>query len=158
MGTDSGAAGKKIKEVNIYTDGACSGNPGPGGWAAILVYGNIEKEISGGEESTTNNRMELTAVLSALEALKEPCRVMLYSDSKYIVDAVEKGWAAAWQARGWKKADKEEAKNTDLWERLLTLLKVHKVSFIWVKGHAENEYNRRCDVLAVTERKKFLHF
>lgn len=151
-------AGKKKKEVSIYTDGACSGNPGPGGWAAILVFGNREKELSGGEEATTNNRMELTAVISALEALKEPCRVTLCSDSKYIVDAVEKGWAASWQARGWRKADKEEAKNTDLWERLLSLLKVHEVSFIWVKGHAENEYNRRCDALAVAERKKFCIF
>jgi ribonuclease HI len=158
MGTGSGAAEKNKKEVSIYTDGACSGNPGPGGWAAILVFGNHERELSGGEKCTTNNRMELTAVLSALEALKEPCRVELYSDSKYIVDAVEKGWVVAWQARGWKKADKENVKNTDLWERLLSLLKVHEVSFTWVKGHAENEFNRRCDSLAVTERKKFFNF
>jgi ribonuclease HI len=145
------------KEISIYTDGACSGNPGPGGWGAILVFGNIEKELSGGEKETTNNRMELTAVISALEALKQPCVVKLYSDSKYIVDAVELGWAKSWQARGWKKADNNEAKNTDLWERLLSLLKTHKVKFFWVKGHADNEYNLRCDSLAVAERKKFMH-
>ncbi len=158
MRREGGAKGDNCqkKEVLVYTDGACSGNPGPGGWAAILVYGNREKELSGGEESTTNNRMELTAVVSALEALKEPCAVKLYSDSKYIVDAVELGWLKAWQARGWKKSDNDEAKNLDLWKRLVPLLKIHDVSFFWVKGHAESEYNRRCDGLAVAERKKFL--
>ncbi len=143
------------KKVVIYTDGACSGNPGPGGWAAILVYGGKEKVLSGGEANTTNNRMELIAAISALEALKEPCAVDLYSDSRYLVDAVNLGWARAWRARGWKRGSKEEAKNPDLWEKLLHLLDIHKVSFIWVKGHSENEYNKRCDSLAVAESKKF---
>ncbi|NLL46425.1 MAG: ribonuclease HI [Clostridiales bacterium] len=142
------------KEVTIYTDGACSGNPGPGGWGAILKYRGIEKELSGGESQTTNNRMELLAVISALEALKEPCKVTLYSDSKYVTDAVEKGWARSWMAKGWKKSDKTPAKNPDLWERLLKLLEIHDVSFVWVKGHAENAYNNRCDELAVMESKR----
>lgn len=141
------------KEVTVYTDGACSGNPGPGGWGAILRYGDTERELSGGESPTTNNRMELMAVISALEALKEPCNVTLYSDSKYVCDGVEKGWARSWRAKGWKKSDKTPAKNPDLWERLLGLLDVHKVSFIWVKGHAENAYNNRCDELAVMESR-----
>jgi ribonuclease HI len=143
------------KKVDIYTDGACSGNPGPGGWAAILVYGGKEKVLAGGEANTTNNRMELIAAISALEALKEPCVVDLYSDSRYLVDAINLGWARAWQARGWKLGPKGEAKNPDLWEKLLKLLEMHKVRFIWVKGHSENEYNKRCDSLAVAERKKF---
>lgn len=141
------------KEVTIYTDGACSGNPGPGGWGAILQYRGKEKELSGGESPTTNNRMELLAAISALEALKEPCKVTLYSDSKYVTDAVEKGWARSWRAKGWKKSDKTPAKNPDLWERLLKLLEVHDVKFVWVKGHAENVYNNRCDELAVKESK-----
>ena len=145
-----------LKKVNIYTDGACSGNPGPGGWGAILRYGKVEREISGGEEHTTNNRMELTAVISALEALKEPCEVDLYSDSKYVVEAIEKGWAVGWRARGWKKADKKPALNPDLWERLLNLLEKHKVNFIWIKGHNEHPENERCDQLAVSEWKKFM--
>ena len=145
-----------LKKVNIYTDGACSGNPGPGGWGAILRYGKVEREISGGEEHTTNNRMELTAVISALEALKEPCEVDLYSDSKYVVEAIEKGWAVGWRARGWKKADKKPALNPDLWERLLDLLEKHKVNFIWIKGHNEHPENERCDQLAVSEWKKFM--
>lgn len=145
-----------MKKVNIYTDGACSGNPGPGGWGAILRYGKVEREISGGEEHTTNNRMELTAVISALEALKEPCEVDLYSDSKYVVEAIEKGWAVGWKARGWKKADKKPALNPDLWEQLLDLLEKHKVNFIWIKGHNEHPENERCDQLAVSEWKKFM--
>ncbi len=144
-----------MKSVTIYTDGACSGNPGTGGWGAILKYGRHEKELSGGEESTTNNRMELTAVISALELLKEPCKVELYSDSRYVVDAVNLGWIKAWQAKGWKRSKNEEVKNPDLWERLLPLLEKHNVSFIWVKGHAETEYNNRCDEMAVAESKKF---
>ncbi len=144
-----------MKSVTIYTDGACSGNPGPGGWGAILKYGRHEKELSGGEEITTNNRMELTAVITALEMLKEPCKVELYSDSRYVVDAVNLGWIKAWRAKGWKRSKNEEVKNPDLWERLLPLLEKHDVSFIWVKGHAETEYNNRCDALAVAESKKF---
>lgn len=142
------------KEVTIYTDGACSGNPGPGGWGAILQYRGKEKELSGGESPTTNNRMELLAAISALETLKEPCKVTLYSDSKYVCDAVEKGWARSWRAKGWKKSDKTPAKNQDLWERMLRLLEVHDVKFVWVKGHAENVYNNRCDELAVNESKR----
>ena len=125
-----------MKHVDIFTDGACSGNPGPGGWGAILRFNGIEKELSGGERETTNNRMEMTAVISALSALKESCEVTLYSDSKYIIDSVTKGWAVGWRARGWKKADKSPALNADLWEKLLILLEKHKVSFEWVKGHA----------------------
>lgn len=144
-----------MKKVYIYTDGACSGNPGPGGWGAILRYGEKERELSGGEAHTTNNRMELTAVISALSALKEPCAVDLYSDSKYVVEAIQKGWAIGWRARGWKKADKKPALNPDLWEQLLNLLEIHKVNFIWIKGHNEHPENERCDALAVAESKKF---
>jgi ribonuclease HI len=144
------------KDVVIYTDGACSGNPGPGGWAAILVYHGSERELSGGERQTTNNRMELSAVIKALEALKEPCEVTLYSDSAYVCDAVKKGWALSWRSKGWVKADKTPAKNQDLWEKLLNLLDTHKVAFMWVRGHADNEYNNRCDEMAVAERKKFV--
>ena len=144
-----------MKKVQIYTDGACSGNPGPGGWGAILRFGSAEKELSGGEKQTTNNRMELTAVITALEALKEPCEVELYSDSKYIIDAVQKGWAKSWQAKGWVKSDKKPALNPDLWERLLALLDKHRVEFIWVKGHAGHPENERCDRLAVAESKLF---
>lgn len=143
-----------MKNVKIYTDGACSGNPGVGGWAAILIYGSHELELSGGERETTNNRMELTAVIKALERLKEPCQVTVYSDSSYVVNSVTKGWAASWQKNGWKKADKKPALNSDLWEALLNLLERHRVRFVWVEGHADNEYNNRCDKLAVSEWKK----
>ena len=144
-----------MKQVTIYTDGACSGNPGPGGWAAILQYGARQKEISGGEARTTNNRMELTAVIEALSLLKEPCIVDLWSDSKYVIDGLEKGWAKGWKARGWKKADKKPALNPDLWDRLLALTEVHSLRYHWVKGHAENAYNNRCDELAVAESQKY---
>ena len=136
-----------MKEVNLYTDGACRGNPGRGGYAAILVYGKYEKEISGGELLTTNNRMELLAAISGLEALKEPCIVNLYSDSKYLVDAFNEGWIYAWREKGWKRG-KDELKNPDLWERIYELSKIHKISFIWVKGHNGHDYNERCDTLA----------
>lgn len=143
-----------MKEITIYTDGACSGNPGPGGWGAILQYGAHTKEISGGDSMTTNNKMELLGVISALELLKEPCQVQLYSDSKYVIDGITKGWAKGWKARGWKKADKTPAKNPELWDRLLQILTVHDVTFHWVKGHADNPYNNRCDALAVAEAQK----
>ena len=144
-----------MKTVTLYTDGACSGNPGPGGWGAILEYQGIEKEMSGGEKSTTNNRMELTAVIEGLSALKEPCIVELYSDSKYVIDGLSKGWAAGWQKNGWRKADKKPALNPELWERLLALTQQHEMRYHWVKGHAENPKNNRCDALAVAESKKF---
>lgn len=140
-----------LKLVNIYTDGSCSGNPGPGGWGAVLVYGQFEKEISGGDHSTTNNRMELTAVIEALRLLKEPCAVTVTTDSKYVVDSVTLGWARGWKARGWVKSDKKPALNADLWEQLLDLLDLHKVSFVWVKGHAGHPYNERCDRMAVEQ-------
>ncbi len=143
-----------MKTVTIYTDGACSGNPGPGGWGAILSYNGREKELSGGERQTTNNRMELTAVISALEALREPCAVELYSDSKYVIDALSKGWAESWRKKNWIKSDKKPALNPDLWERLLDLTAVHTMRYHWVKGHADNEYNNRCDALAVAERDR----
>ena len=144
-----------MKTVTIYTDGACSGNPGPGGWGAILRYRDTEKELSGGAAETTNNRMELTAVIEALRLLREPCIVELYSDSKYVIDALSKGWARGWKARGWVKSDKKPALNPDLWEQLLALAEVHQVRCHWVKGHAENERNNRCDQMAVAESKKF---
>ena len=144
-----------MKQVTIYTDGACSGNPGPGGWGAILMYGRHKKELSGGEAETTNNRMELTADIVALEQLKEPCAVDLYSDSKYIIDALSLGWAKSWQSKGWRKPDRKPALNPDLWARLLELCDTHQVTCHWVKGHAENEFNNRCDELAVAESLKF---
>ena len=144
-----------MKTVTIYTDGACSGNPGPGGWGAILAWQGHEKELSGGAAATTNNRMELTAVLTALALLKEPCVVELYSDSKYVVDAIEKGWLYGWQKKGWVKADKKPVLNVDLWQQLLPQLAHHQVHLHWVKGHAENEKNNRCDQLAVAESKKY---
>ena len=144
-----------MKHVNIYTDGACRGNPGKGGWGAILVYGHLEKELSGGEPLTTNNRMELLAAIEALSALKEPCEVTLTSDSKYLVDAIEKGWAVSWRARGWRRADKSPALNPDLWEKLLDLLEKHKVTFVWVKGHVGHPYNERCDKLATAFADSF---
>lgn len=143
-----------MKTVTVYTDGACSGNPGPGGWGAILRYGAHERVLSGGEAGTTNNRMELTAVIRALEMLKEPCAVELYSDSRYVIDGLSKGWAKGWRARGWKKADKSPALNPDLWGRLLALCETHTVRCHWVKGHADNPDNARCDALAVAEWKK----
>lgn len=136
-----------MKEVNLYTDGACRGNPGPGGWGAILVYGKHEREMSGGERETTNNRMELMAAICGLEALKEPCAVTLYSDSKYLTDAFLLGWVEGWRECGWRRG-REELKNPDLWERLYGLTQMHKVSFVWVKGHAGHDYNERCDRLA----------
>ncbi|MCH5321807.1 MAG: ribonuclease HI [Eubacterium sp.] len=139
-----------MKSIDIYTDGACSGNPGKGGWAAILVYKNNEKEIFGGSHDTTNNRMELTAVIEALRQLKEPCRVTLTTDSKYVCDAVTKGWVYSWKNNGWRKADKKPALNVDLWEELLPLLEKHEVTFNWVRGHNGHPYNERCDKLAVS--------
>ena len=144
-----------MKQVTVYTDGACSGNPGPGGWGAILLYGAHRRELSGGEASTTNNRMELTAVIRALSLLKEPCAVDLWSDSKYVIDGLSKGWARSWQARGWVKSDKKPALNPDLWEELLWLEGIHTLRCHWVKGHAENEFNNRCDEMAVAESRRF---
>lgn len=139
-----------MKHVDIYTDGACRGNPGRGGWGAILVYGGKEKEMSGGEAMTTNNRMELMGAISALEALKEPCDVTLTSDSKYLTDAINKGWLTSWKRNGWKKADKKPVLNIELWQRLDASLIKHTVRFVWVHGHQGHEYNERCDVLATT--------
>ena len=144
-----------MKHVDIYTDGACRGNPGRGGWGAILVYGGREKELSGGERQTTNNRMELMAAISALEALKEPCEVTLTSDSRYLVDGIEKGWAVGWRSRGWRKADKSPALNADLWERLLVLFERHRVKLVWVRGHVGHSYNERCDALATAFADSF---
>ena len=142
-----------MKTVTLYTDGACSGNPGPGGWGAILEFQGTEKELSGGEDSTTNNRMELTAVIEGLSALKEPCIVELYSDSKYVIDGLSKGWAESWRKNGWRKADKKPALNPDLWEQLLDLTYIHTLHYHWVKGHADNPKNNRCDQLAVAAAK-----
>lgn len=144
-----------LKLVKIYTDGACSGNPGPGGWGAVLEYNGRRKELSGGEPNTTNNRMELTAAIKALEVLKEQCRVVITSDSKYLVDAVEKGWAVSWRKKGWMRGRNQPAQNPDLWERLLGLLELHEVSFVWIKGHNGHIENERCDELAVSEASKF---
>ena len=139
-----------MKHVDIYTDGACRGNPGKGGWGAILVYEGREKELSGGEPMTTNNRMELMAAISALEALREPCEITLTSDSKYLTDAINKGWLTSWKSKGWKKADKSAVLNVELWQRIDELLAIHSVTFVWVKGHHGHPYNERCDVLATT--------
>lgn len=144
-----------MKTVTIYTDGACSGNPGPGGWGAILEWNGMEKELSGGAADTTNNRMEMSGVIEALRALKEPCAVELYTDSKYVFDAVDKRWVYGWRAKGWVKSDKKPALNVDLWEQLLPLLERHEVRWHWVKGHAENEKNNRCDRLAVAESQRY---
>lgn len=144
-----------MKLVEIFTDGACSGNPGPGGWGAILRCNGTEKELSGGEKDTTNNRMELTAVISALKALKYPCEVTVTTDSKYVYESVTKGWVYSWQKNGWRKADKKPALNPDLWSELLTLLDMHNVTFVWVKGHNEHPENERCDRLAVAECEKY---
>ena len=142
------------KTVTLYTDGACSGNPGPGGWGAILMYGGHERELSGGDDHTTNNRMELMGVIEGLQALKEPCNVELYTDSKYVADGLQKGWAKGWRAKGWKKADGKPALNVDLWERMLNLSETHSLNIHWVKGHADNAYNNRCDELAVAESQR----
>lgn len=145
----------ELSNVELYTDGACSGNPGPGGYGAILRCMGFEKEISGGDPCTTNNRMELMAVICGLEALNRRCRVTIYSDSKYFVDAVEKGWAKSWQRNGWINSSKQPAKNPDLWERLLSLLDKHEVSLVWLKGHAGHPENERCDRMAVEQSKKY---
>lgn len=137
------------KQVEVYTDGACSGNPGPGGWAAVLIFGNIEKELVGQENPTTNNRMELTAAIEGLKALKMPCRVRLYSDSAYLVNAFNNKWLEKWQQNGWRTAKKEPVENQDLWKKLLELAEIHDIEWIKVKGHSDNEYNNRCDKLAV---------
>lgn len=144
-----------MKKVEIYSDGACSGNPGPGGFGTIIVYKGIEKEICGGEANTTNNRMELLGAISGLEALKEPCEVTLTSDSRYLVDGITKGWAKSWRAKNWIKSDKKPALNSDLWGRLLDLLDKHKVEFVWVRGHVGHPYNERCDKLAVEQSKRY---
>ena len=143
-----------MKTVDIYTDGACSGNPGAGGYCAILIYNGVEKIVSGSELNTTNNRMELLAVIKGLECLKEQCAVNLYSDSQYVVDAFNQNWIVSWQMNGWKTAAKKEVKNVDLWQKLLEFTTTHTVTFIKVKGHADNEYNNRCDKIAVEEYKK----
>ena len=138
-----------MKEVQIYTDGACRGNPGNGGWGAILVFGKYERELSGGERDTTNNRMELMAAISGLAALRESCKVTLYSDSKYLVDAFNKEWVVSWEKAGWRRG-RDELKNPDLWQRLVELVKSHEVEFVWVKGHNGHDYNERCDILATS--------
>ncbi|MBR5496103.1 MAG: ribonuclease HI [Oscillospiraceae bacterium] len=143
-------------KVDIYTDGACSGNPGPGGWGAILKCAGVEKELCGGEPDTTNNRMELMAVISAFEALKRPCKVTLHSDSKYIIDAIEQGWAVKWRENGWMRNKREKALNPDLWSRLLDLLEVHEVDFEWIKGHNGHPENERCDKMAVEQSQKYV--
>ncbi len=144
-----------MKHIDIYTDGACKGNPGPGGWGAVLRYNGHEKELSGGEANTTNNKMEMLAVIKALEALKEPCEVTLTTDSRYVCDAVNKGWAKKWKANNWIKSDKSKAKNPELWDKILNLLAVHKVSFVWVKGHNGHPENERCDALASAQAQKY---
>ena len=144
-----------MKQIEIFTDGACSGNPGPGGWGAVLRYKQHEKELSGGEAETTNNRMELMALIAALEQLKEPCEIDLCSDSQYVINGLQKGWAKGWRARGWKKADKSPALNSDLWARLLDLSEAHTIHYNWIKGHAGHPENERCDRLAVEQSKRF---
>ncbi len=143
-----------MKEVTIYTDGACSGNPGPGGWAAVLMYGNHAKEISGYDKNTTNNRMELQAAIEALKQLKEPCRVKLHSDSAYLVNCIQQKWYEKWRKNGWKNSKNQAVENQDLWEELLQLLEEHEVEFVKVKGHADNKWNNRCDELAVAASRK----
>lgn len=143
------------KTVYIFSDGACSANPGPGGYGVILRCDGREKELSGGESHTTNNRMELMGVITGLEALKYPCKVILQTDSKYVVDSVMKGWAKSWRKNNWIKSDKKPALNADLWERLLNLLEIHDVTFNWIKGHAGHAENERCDRLAVAKRDEF---
>ena len=143
-----------MKDVEIFTDGACQGNPGPGGWGSILRYNNHEKEISGGEKYTTNNRMEITAVLEAIRLLKEPCNITLYSDSQYVCNAIEKGWAKKWRSNDWMRTKKDPAINADLWEQLLTIIEKHNLNIVWVKGHAGHPENERCDQLAVAAAQK----
>ena len=143
-----------MKKIEMFTDGACSGNPGPGGWGTILKFNGIEKELSGGESETTNNRMEMIAVISGLKALKEPCDVELFTDSKYVCDSVNKGWVYSWKKNNWRKTDKKPALNVDLWEEMIQLLEVHKVTFNWIKGHNGHPENERCDRLAVMESQK----
>ena len=145
----------KLKKIEIFTDGACSGNPGPGGWGCILRYGNAEKELSGGEGDTTNNRMELTAAIEGLKALKEKCEVTLYTDSQYVANGINKGWARSWQKNGWIKSDKKSALNRELWEELLSLIDRHEVSVVWVKGHNGHPENERCDRLAVAMSERY---
>ena len=145
-----------MKTVYLYTDGACSGNPGPGGYGAILKYGKFEKEICGGDENTTNNRMELLGVIKGLEALNEPCHVVLTSDSKYVIDALSLGWAEKWKQNGWMRNKKDAALNPDLWERLLELTQIHQMEYNWVKGHAGHPENERCDKMAVEYYQKFI--
>lgn len=145
-----------MKHVDIYTDGSCRSNPGPGGWGAVLVYKGVERELFGGEAETTNNRMELTAVIMALKALKEPCDITLTSDSKYVLDALINGWAESWRQNNWRRADRSHALNPDLWEILLDEVKKHTITYVWVKGHAGHPYNERCDALATAESAKFL--
>ena len=142
-----------MKTVEIYTDGACIGNPGPGGWGAVLRYENYQKEISGYESNTTNNRMEITALIKALQMLKEPCKVKVCTDSKYVCDSISKGWALSWKKKGWKKSDGKPALNSDLWEQLLNLLEIHDIEFTWVKGHAGHPENELCDTLATNAIK-----
>ena len=144
-----------MKAVELFTDGACSGNPGPGGWGAILRYHGHERELSGGDAHTTNNRMELSAVIAGLEQLKEPCAVTLTSDSKYVCDAITKGWARSWKKNGWRKSDKKPALNADLWQQLLEAVQPHKIHYQWIKGHAGHPENERCDAMAVAESQKF---
>jgi len=144
-----------MKKVELYTDGACRGNPGRGGWGAILVYAGREKELSGGEPVTTNNRMELMAAIAGMEALKEPCEITLTSDSKYLVDAINQGWLKSWKARGWRKADRSPVLNVELWQRIDGLLEIHQVTFVWVQGHAGHPYNERCDALATAFADSF---
>ncbi len=144
-----------MTEVELHTDGACLGNPGPGGWGCVLQCGAHRRELSGGAETTTNNRMELQAALSGLSALKRPCRVRLYSDSRYLVDAVNRGWLSAWQRRAWRKADRQPVLNVELWQQLAELLRIHQVTFHWVKGHADHPENLRCDELAVAAARRF---
>ena len=143
------------EEVTIYTDGACSGNPGPGGYACILVCKGKEKIITGGDKATTNNRMELTAVITGLRALKRKCDITVCSDSKYVIDSLTLGWARSWREKGWKKSDRSPALNPDLWEKLLELDEKYSPKYVWVHGHAGHEYNERCDALAVAEIEKF---
>ena len=145
-----------MDKVIIYTDGACSGNPGPGGYCAILRYGEHEKIISGAEKETTNNRMELSAVITGLNALTRPCHVTIVSDSKYVCDAINQGWLESWQKRNWKKADGKPVLNPQLWQELQSLLEIHKVTFEWIKGHAGHPFNERCDKIAVDEYKKLI--
>ena len=145
-----------MKNIEIYTDGACSGNPGPGGWGAVLKYNNFQKQISGAESNTTNNRMEITALIKALELLKEPCKIKVYTDSRYVCDSMTKGWAVSWKKRGWKKSDGKPALNSDLWEKLIDFSQVHTLDFTWIKGHAGHPENELCDKLATSAIKNLI--